>query len=127
MVTDPPPDLGAWVTKAGLAGKPEPVLVAEFCRRAVALGVPLARVVIAIDTLHPIHEGRAFRWRPGQATADLFEYGRSTEGEAAENWRRSPWYAMLQAQRSELRIAIAAGPAETEPRYPIIEAFRAEG
>src|SRR5580700_1596994 len=45
-------ELSAWLTEAGLAGTPETVIVSEFCDRCVAAGLPLARSVMFIDTLH---------------------------------------------------------------------------
>ena len=50
------------IAQAGLEGRSEPALVEGLCRRALAGGLPLARAIAIIDTLHPIHEGRAFRW-----------------------------------------------------------------
>ena len=39
------------------------------------------------DTLHPIYEGRGFRWRkddaPEDALSDIVDYGRTTAGDAA--------------------------------------------
>ena len=70
----PATEVGAWVTAAGLAGATEPDLLRGFCERAVAAGLPLARAVVLIDTLHPVHEGRVFRWRrdpaPDERTVD---------------------------------------------------------
>ena len=56
-----------------------------------------------IDTLHPVHEGRAFRWERDKPEATLTEYGRSNEGEAAERWRTSPLFRMLEDGDSLLR------------------------
>ena len=56
-------ELRTWLTEAGLAGKSETVLLDGFCRRALGAGLPIAHAVIIIDTLHPVHEGRAFFWR----------------------------------------------------------------
>ncbi|MBV8106424.1 MAG: adenylate/guanylate cyclase domain-containing protein [Hyphomicrobiales bacterium] len=100
--------LAGWLAKVGLEGRSETVLVEGFCLRAVAAGVPLARAIVFIDTLHPVHEGRAFRWEREKPEATLTEYGRSTEGEAAERWRTSPWYRMLEDGNSLLRRRIAA-------------------
>jgi adenylate cyclase len=55
-------ELSEWLTKAGLAGMSETDIVAGFCERCVAAGLPLARALLFIDTLHPVHEGRLFRW-----------------------------------------------------------------
>jgi adenylate cyclase len=52
-----------WIVQEGLAGLPEPDLVDGFCLRVRECGLPLSRGLIVVDTLHPIYEGRVFRWR----------------------------------------------------------------
>ena len=120
-------EIGAWVTAAGLAGATEPDLLRGFCERAVAAGLPLARALVLIDTLHPVHEGRVFRWRrdPAPDERTVIEYGRTSEGgEAAESWRRSPFYHLLETGGSALRRRLARGdPAD----FPILEELRAQG
>jgi adenylate cyclase len=102
--------LSAWVTEAGLIGRSEGELMAGFCRRATEAGVPLARGLVILDTLHPIYEGRAFLWRSDRPeTAEVREYGRTNEGEAAENWRRSVFFHLLQSGEKMLRRRLAAG------------------
>ena len=96
-------ELHAWITGAGLAGRPEAELLSGFCTRVAAAGVPLRRTLIAIDTLHPIHEGRAFRWYHDRPEIAVVEYGRTTEGEALDNWRRSAFYHVLQSGESMMR------------------------
>ncbi len=98
-------ELVGWIVEAGLAGKSETVILDGFCRRAVAAGLPIARGALIIDTLHPIHEGRLFRWRADAAPGliEPIEYGSTNEGEAAENWRRSPFFKMLEEGSSQLR------------------------
>src|ERR1700720_2840185 len=51
-----------WLTRAGLAGTAEAEIVSGLCRRFLAAGFPLARALLFVDTLHPVHEGRLFRW-----------------------------------------------------------------
>src|SRR5438105_409819 len=46
-------DLTAWITTAGLEGQTETSVLTGFCERASALGLPLARGNVVIDTLHP--------------------------------------------------------------------------
>ena len=82
--------LASWIASVGLEGAGETALIEGFCGRAIAAGLPLARAIVFIDTLHPVHEGRVFRWERDKPAATVSEYGRSTEGEAAERWRRSP-------------------------------------
>ena len=103
-------ELAGWVTEAGLIGTGESELMAGFCRRVVNAGVPLARAIVILDTLHPIYEGRAFRWRADMPDeAEVIDYGRTNEGEAAESWRRSPFYHLLQSGGTLLRRRLAAG------------------
>jgi adenylate cyclase len=102
--------LSAWVTDAGLIGRSESELMAGFCRRVAEAGVPLARALVILDTLHPIYEGRAFLWRVDRPeTAEVVEYGRTNEGEAAENWRRSVFFHLLQSGERMLRRRLVAG------------------
>lgn len=98
-------DIMNWLAGAGLAGLAETDLVRGFCERSRAAGLELSRGIVFIDTLHPVFEGRGFRWSDVESNeSDLFEYQSTSEGEAAENWRRSPFYAMLQSGENELCI-----------------------
>jgi adenylate cyclase len=99
-----------WVIAAGLAGESETAMLDGFCQRALAAGLPIARAGVIIDTLHPVHEGRAFRWRRGDDSApEQIEYGPTTEGEAAANWRASPFYHLLETGGSLLRVRLDSG------------------
>ena len=113
--------LASWLAKAGLEGRTETALVEGFCNRAVAGGLPLARAMVLIDTLHPIHEGRAFRWEREKPEATLTEYGRTLEGEAAERWRTSPLYRLFMSDESLLRLRVTA---EAEAEFPSFAEFR---
>src|SRR6201987_739888 len=102
--------LSAWVAEAGLIGRSEGELVAGFCQRVTEAGVPLARALVILDTLHPIYEGRALLWRSDRPeTGEVREYGRTNEGESAENWRRSVFFHLLQSGEKMLRRRLVAG------------------
>jgi adenylate cyclase len=128
--------LPPWLTEAGLAGTPETEIVSGFCERCVAAGLPLARALVLIDTLHPVHEGRLFRWSDGPAEAPLQEYGRTSPEalaaagsdpkavEAAERWRRSPFYRMLQTGDSVLRRRLSAA---TKDEFLVLSDLLAAG
>jgi adenylate cyclase len=116
--------LAAWVTEAGLAGKSETVLLSKFCAEAVAGGLKLRRALVIVDTLHPIHEGRAFRWEYGGTETTLTEYGRTTEGKAAESWRRSPYYRLVQSGETLLRLPITEA---TATEFSQLQELRAAG
>ncbi|HEY0572378.1 MAG TPA: adenylate/guanylate cyclase domain-containing protein, partial [Enterovirga sp.] len=94
--------IASWVIKAGLAGAAEPDLLRGFCERLVAAGLPVCRAIVIADTLHPVHEGRVFRWfRDRPEDIEVREYGRTNQGgDTAESWRRSPLFHMLQTNQS---------------------------
>ncbi|HET7880511.1 MAG TPA: adenylate/guanylate cyclase domain-containing protein [Acetobacteraceae bacterium] len=113
-------ELSDWLTRAGLAGKSESDIVAGFCQRCVAAGLPIGACVLFIDTLHPVYEGRAFRWGFGPDESPLVEYGRTNpdtlaatgynpeDVRIAELWRRSAHYRMVQTGESFLRRRLTA-------------------
>jgi adenylate cyclase len=128
-------ELLAWLTQAGLAGTSETHIVSMFCDRCVAAGIPLGRAHVAIDTLHPVHEGRLFRW--GYPNEPLVhEYGRtsfegrdvsgavSLDAQATDVWRRGPFYNMLQTGASMLRRRLNA---ETKSEFSMLADWLAAG
>jgi len=117
-------ELSAWIAKAGLLGKPETALVGGFCERAAGFGLPLARAMVFIDTLHPVHEGRIFRWFRGEPEATLAEYGRSNEGADAERWLGSPFFQLIESGDSLMRRRLAA---DGEVEFAMFEEWRAAG
>jgi len=99
-----------WVTAHGLAGASEKTLLDGFCERCCAADVELSRAVAIIDTLHPIYEGRAFRWRnDGIEEEAIIEYRSTSVGEAAENWRRSAFFHLMSTGADEVRRRIGLG------------------
>jgi len=129
-------DLSAWLTQAGLAGASETDIVSGFCDRCVAAGLPLARAVMFIDTLHPVHEGRLFRSGYGPGESPLLEYGRTSpdalaasgsqprDVESAERWRNSPHYRMVQTGDSFLHRRLNAAATD---EFPLLADFLAAG
>src|SRR6266487_3690031 len=97
-----------WLVSQGLTGLPENDLIRGFCERCRAGGLDLSRGLVFIDTLHPIFEGRGFRWNDTETNeGDTFEYGSTSAGDAAQNWRRSTFYHMLEHGHDEMRIDLA--------------------
>ena len=83
--------------------------------------IPLGRAHLFVDTLHPVHEGRLFRWGYGPDESAMHEYGRTSvaglvdpsgaaalDVQATDTWRRSPFYTMLQTGDSLLRLRLNA-------------------
>ena len=106
-------------------GRRSPDLLQGFCKRCSEAGLDLSRALALIDTLHPVYEGRAFHWRnDGVATLAMTEYGRTDQGEAAENWRRSVFYHLLSSGKGDLRRRLGFGdPCD----FPQLQGFRDDG
>lgn len=101
-----------WLVSQGLTGTSEQDLIQGFCERCRAQGLDLSRCLVFIDTLHPIFEGRGFRWNDVETNeSNSFEYGPTNEGDAAQNWRRSVFYHMLEHGHDELRFDLADHPS----------------
>jgi adenylate cyclase len=101
-------ELMNWLTSQGLTGLPENELLRGFCERARDEGLELSRGLVFIDTLHPIYEGRGFRWtdRPTNES-EVFEYGPTADGDPAKNWRRSVFFHLLEHGHDEIQIDLA--------------------
>jgi adenylate cyclase len=128
--------LNAWLAQAGLRGEPEAALVNGFCERAVAVGVPISRALLLVDTLHPVYEGRLVRWGYGPSEPAVRDYGRThlPEGIADSylfieqtdlaRWHGSPFFRMLQTGESLLRRRVTA---ESEAEFAVLRDYRAVG
>jgi adenylate cyclase len=101
-------DLTNWLVGQGLTGLPETDLIRGFCERCRAGGLDVSRAMAFIDTLHPIYEGRGFRWndRPSNES-DTFNYQSSADGDAAKYWRQSVFHHMLENGHDEFRLDLA--------------------
>ena len=68
------------VIARSLDGGSETDLLNEFCVRARDVGVDISRAMAIVDTLHPVYEGRAFRWRSdGVEETSVIEYGPTSD------------------------------------------------
>ena len=109
---DPTPRLHLmnWLVSQGLNGTAENDLIRGFCERCRAEGIALSRGLAFIDTLHPIFEGRGFRWNDTETNeSDIFEYGSTSGGSASQRWRRSTFYHMLEHGHDEMQIDLSDG------------------
>jgi adenylate cyclase len=123
-----PATLTTWLIEKSLAGVGEADMIGGFCERLVHMGMPLARAIVLVDTLHPIYEGRAFRWSRGNRQAEVLEYGRTRDGPNAEAWRRSPLYYMVETNQSILRRRlIDPSPSQEIPDFATFAELRKEG
>jgi adenylate cyclase len=118
------PDIRAiadWLTDgARSAVQPQEVL-AQLCDRLVASGIPLWRVAVFVNTLHPQIIGRRFVWRPG-ADVEISE-GRFGLFDTPE-FRENP-VARVYATKTAIRRRLADPDCAMD--FPILQELRADG
>jgi adenylate cyclase len=132
-------NLRVWLAEAGVRGGLEDVVVSGFCERAAAAGLPIERAMVLIDTLHPVYEGRLFRWGHDASQPAVQEYGRTSlpkgvaeldpsavreSPESVARWRASPFFRMLQTGESVLRRRITP---DAIPDFPVLHDYQVEG
>jgi len=117
-------DIVAWTLRVGLDGLGQAELVAGYCDRVVEAGVPLWRASIGADTLHPLIAAQGHRWLAGEGVHEEF-YPRASSPEAEEEWRRSPWYRLVEDGEWQMRRRLAAGEGTNE--FPLLADLAAQG
>ncbi|WP_226579066.1 adenylate/guanylate cyclase domain-containing protein [Acuticoccus sediminis] len=113
-----------WVIAKGVEGIEERDLVDGFARRCRETGLPFHRIIIFADMLDPTFEGRAVQWRDDGEAPQIREYTSTAEGEAAEAWQRTPFFALSQSNDVEFRVRIGLGE---RTGAHMIEDFAREG
>jgi adenylate cyclase len=117
--------VASWLTEQGLKGATESQLLTGFCETCRSLGLPLDRGLALMDTLHPVHEGRAFRWDSLEEVEAEFEYGPTGgEGNSLESWQKSAFYYLWAGTENEVRRRIGFGDAAD---FAMLEKMQAEG
>jgi adenylate cyclase len=115
--------LGA-INEQSLAGVPEVEIVGHVCERLCALEVPLRRLQIGLDTLHPLFGGKIYRWWRGEG-ASCEDLGREASAGTAPMWVTSPYYHLLETGGTLYRYRYSAGE-ESFP-FPILAELREQG
>ena len=112
-----------WIVRRSLDGLDEGQLLREFCEKCREAGLMVSRALSFIDTLHPVHEGRIYRWRDDSVEEEAAtDYARTDQGgPAAESWQRSPFFHLLQTGEEELRRRIGFGE---EPDFSVIQEMK---
>jgi adenylate cyclase len=102
-------DIAAWLMQHGLKGTSEIDLLTGFCEMVRGRGLAVDRGMVLMDTLHPIYEGRGFRWDSKEIIESVFEYGPTGQSYVSENWLRSAFYYLQESKKTEVRRRIGFG------------------
>jgi adenylate cyclase len=123
-MTDAADKIVAWALGVGLEGRDQADLVAGYCERLVAAGVPLWRASIGADTLHPLIVAQGQRWLAGEGVhQEFYERARNAEGE--KEWLQSPWHWLIENNEWQMRRQLALGEGGNE--FPLLADLAAQG
>src|SRR5690606_41659853 len=106
-------EIVAWAVSAGLEGPDQAELIAGYCQRLVAAGVPLWRASFGADTLHPLIAAQGRRWLAGEGVEEQL-YARGSNPEVEREWLQSPWHWLIESGEQEMRRRPAAGEGTAE-------------
>ena len=102
-VTEEEAGITGWLIDYPLERDDETALLAGYCDRLAAAGVPLLRVATASEVFRPTLDAMTRRWVRGRGV-ELEEITRErAEAAGGEEWRRSPFYQLVEVGAKELR------------------------
>ena len=111
-----------WLDSGAASARLPQDVLAEFCRRLVAHGVPLYRAGVFVRTLHPNVVGRGFIWQADREAVEINEA--KYDMLESEAFLKSPIRRVF-AEHLEIRRRLAGrgGPLD----FPILEDLVKEG
>jgi adenylate cyclase len=112
--------LSDWLINGAQSARVATALLSETCERLVAAGLPLWRVAVFVQTLHPDVFGRSFIWRPG---ADVVVNTADFDLPQSPEFTLNP-LAILYSSRCEVRYRLDDPESR---RFPLLDDMRAEG
>lgn len=116
-------DLSLWLADSGLRNLPLEELIDNFARRLGSAGVPVARIFVGMNTLHPLVLARSLIWDRATGPATRFEFQDAEIDQPAV--QQSPFAGMLKAGTFEQRLDLRQAPPGDE--VPVFAELRGLG
>jgi adenylate cyclase len=121
-------NLNLWAVREGLRRAPTAMLFEDFCRRLVAVGVPLWRAFAGMRTLHPQWAGYTYTWWRDRNEVNP---ARRERGEVYERDIRDSPYAYLRdvaaGRDLPLRLRRRLTGNEAQCDFPVLEELANSG
>lgn len=115
-------DVRSWLVLQGLAGADISDLLAGFCLRLRALGMPLGRGHLSTATLDAQMRSFSLTWSPQSGITRPTAHPHDPQ--PPQRWRESPLFYLLSNKMGELHCRLVP---VTEPDFPVFDEFRAAG
>ena len=117
-------DISDWIVRASLAGREEIEILAGICERLGAAGVPIVRASVASNLLDPTIDARGVRWLRDRGGVEE-AFPRTDDIAAEEEWKRSPFFAVIESGQRMLRRRLDATYRRGE--FPMLDGFQDDG
>jgi len=115
-------DIGRWLVDQALHASEAPPMIAELCVRLRAVGLPLLRLQVTFNVLHPLYDASLIRWTAAEGTVtDSF----SAEQRTTEGFVNSPINFAITHRVPVIRRRLT-GPSAIND-FPVLEEFREAG
>ncbi|HZP98476.1 MAG TPA: adenylate/guanylate cyclase domain-containing protein [Reyranella sp.] len=114
--------LAAWLAEQGLRNLPLEELVDGFARRLNEAGVPVARMFVGMNTLHPMVRAHSLVWDRATGPATRFEFQHDEVDTPII--LASPFASMLREGRHEMRADLTQ---RRDGEWPVFEELRGLG
>jgi adenylate cyclase len=117
-------EIGEWIVNAAMAGHEEVELLAGICERLVGAGVSLVRASVASSLLDPTIDARGVRWLRSRGVVEE-AFARTDDPLAEEDWKRSPFFSLVEHRETMLRRRLDATYRRGE--FPLVDRLQDEG
>jgi adenylate cyclase len=114
--------LARWIADQGLRNLPLEELVDGFARRLNEAGLPVARVFVGMNTLHPLLRARSLIWDRATGPSTHFEFQHNEVD--VPIMRQSPFVTMLRDGLEEMRSDLTEA---REGEWPVFGELRGLG
>jgi adenylate cyclase len=118
-----PTAIAVWLAEQGLQNLPLEELVDGFARRLGEAGLPVARIFVGMNTLHPLVRTRSLIWDRASGPATHFEFQHAEIDKPV--MRQSPFAPMLDRGVAEERFDLTRPARADEP--PVFTELRSAG
>jgi len=117
-------EINAWIVGAALEGANEINILAGICERMNAAGLSLVRASVAGNLLDPTFDARLVRWLRNQQGVEE-GVPRTDDAATVEDWKRSPFFALVEGDQQMLRRRLDATYRRGE--FTMLDRFQDEG
>ena len=111
------------IAQGALGGQDQDALVVGLAEGLVAAGLPLRRLLVGSDMLHPLYEGRGYLWKPDDGLT-VTQQDRD-DAEIDSVWRRSPIYRLYTTDETAMRRRLDA--SYTRGEYLLLDELQDAG